>query len=193
MFDCKPATDYAGVFVIEKGETVLDTSELGTYRRLVDEKYAEVAELLANLPAEALLWKPFEVSPWRGPAASFGWLIAHAISSTVYLLRRATWIAGHITWDAVDGDEGGDEFGPANLDPTYLSGRAARTHVIAQEILARLTPADLDRNRPHPRQPERLLVARYDLQHAIEHMSQHIGHAQVTRQMWEIERGTASE
>lgn len=43
-----------------------ETSEIATYRRLLGDKYAEVDELLADLPAEALAWKPFENSPWKG-------------------------------------------------------------------------------------------------------------------------------
>ncbi|MBW7886094.1 MAG: hypothetical protein H3C34_26390, partial [Caldilineaceae bacterium] len=49
-------------------------SELATYRRLFDFKYEEIEELLAGLPAAALTWKPFESSPWQGPAGSIGWL-----------------------------------------------------------------------------------------------------------------------
>ena len=82
------------------------TSELGTYRRLFDEKYAELSELLTDLPADALLWRPFAVSPWKGEAGTLGWLIAHGMSSTVYLLKRAEWTMGRIEWEAVDGDQG---------------------------------------------------------------------------------------
>ena len=64
-------------------------AEVTTYRQLFAERYAEVKELLADLPAAALLWKPFEQSPWQGPSNSLGLIIAHTVSSTVYLLRRA--------------------------------------------------------------------------------------------------------
>ena len=66
-----------------------NTSEIETYRRMFDDRYAEIDELLADLPAEALLWKPFESSPWKGSAGHLGWIIAHAISSAIYLMRRA--------------------------------------------------------------------------------------------------------
>lgn len=79
------------------------TSEPATYRQLFDNMVHDIELLLEDLPAEALLWKPFEHSPWRGPAGSLGWLIAHAISSTYYLLRRAEWMMGRLEWNAVDG------------------------------------------------------------------------------------------
>ena len=166
-----------------------NTSEVATYRRLLEVKYRELDELLADLPAEALLWKPFEESPWKGPAGSLGWLVAHGVSATVYLLRRAEWMAGKRAWEAVDGDEGDDEFGPANLDPAYLQDRVKRTQLLVNEILDTLTEDDLNQSRPYPPRPERQLTVRYDIQHAIEHLSQHIGHAQLTRQLWAVQQG----
>lgn len=166
----------------------MDTSELATYRRIFDQKYADIDQLLGDLPAEALTWKPFESSPWQGPAGSLGWLIAHAVSSTVYLLKRAEWTMERIEWKEVNGDEGNDEFGPANLDPAYLRDRARRTQAYVHQFLDSVSPADLECSRPHARRPELIFSVRYDVQHAFEHMSQHIGHAQLTRQLWAVEQ-----
>ena len=66
-----------------KPETTLDTSEIGTLRRLFDNLYGDVEALLADLPNEALLWKPFENSPWQGTSNSVGKIVAHAVSSNV--------------------------------------------------------------------------------------------------------------
>lgn len=165
-----------------------DSSEIGTYRRLFDEKYAELEALLDSLPTDALLWQPFERSPWQGPSAPLGKIVAHAVSSTVYLLRRAKWAMGRIAeWKQVDGDEGREEFGPANHDPAYLRARVRRSQEFVHAYLNSLGAADLDAARPHPRRPERVFTVRYDTQHAIEHLSQHIGHAQITRQLWALQ------
>lgn len=160
--------------------------EIEVYRRLFAEKAAELEQLLADLPAAALHWKPFDASPWQGPAASLGWLVAHGVSSTVYLLKRAEYTLGRIAWDAVDGDEGAEEFGPANHDPAYLLARVRRTQAYVDAFLATLSTGDLDQTRAHPLVPERTLSARYDVVHALEHLSQHIGHAQLTRQLWAL-------
>jgi len=162
-------------------------SELATYRQLFNNMAGDINLLLDDLPAEALLWKPFEFSPWRGPAGSLGWLIAHAISSTYYLLRRAEWIMGRIEWQAVDGDEGSEEFGASSHDPAYLRARSQRMLDYVHLLLDSLTPHDLDASRPHPKQPDRILTVRYDIQHAFEHMSRHIGHAELTRQLWAVQ------
>lgn len=163
------------------------TGEIQTYQKLFAEKYRELDLLLDELPAAALLWKPFDQSPWQGPAGSLGWLVAHSISSTVYLLRRAEWMLGRIEWEAVDGDEGSTEFSPANHDPSYLRSRAERSHHYVRTLLDSLRAADLEGSRPHPQRPGRMLTVRYDIQHTIEHMSQHIGHAQLTRQLWALQ------
>ena len=162
-----------------------DPSEIATYRRVFDSKYKEIEALLKDLPAPALTLKPFEESPWKGPSGSLGWLIAHNVSSTVYLLRRAEWQMGRIEWGDINGDEGDEEFGPANLDPAYLAARAKRTQEWVHIFLDSLRPQDLEQGKPHPVN-QRSLTVRYDIQHAIEHMSQHNGHAQLTRQLWAL-------
>ena len=166
-----------------------DTSEIGTYRRLFADKFAEVEQLLADLPSDALTWKPFERSPWQGAAGSLGWLIAHAISSTVYLLKRAEWTMGRIEWSEVQGDQGKEEFTAANHDPANMRARADAAQSYVQQLLDSLTYAELDASRPHVKRPELVFTARFDIQHAIEHISQHIGHAQLTRQLWALQDG----
>ena len=55
-----------------------ESGELVIYQRLFAEKYAEVLQLLEELPGEALLWKPFEHSPWQGESNTLGLIVAHA-------------------------------------------------------------------------------------------------------------------
>lgn len=165
-----------------------ETSELATYRRLFGDKFRELEELLADLPDEALVWKPFETSPWHGPSGSLGWLVAHGVSSTVYLLRRVDYSLGRIEWGDVQGDEGREEFGPANHQVAYLLQRVSRTRDFVNAFLDSLSPVDLDGSRAHPARPAELTV-RFDMQHALEHLSQHIGHAQLTRQLWSLAAG----
>ncbi len=164
------------------------TTEIATYRQLFDEKYEELAQLLADLPAEALLWRPFEESPWQGPSSTLGLIIAHSVSSAVYLLRRAEYAMGRCEWADVDGDEGQEEFGPANHDPAYLQARIQRTQAYVHQLLDSLSAVDLEQSRAHPKRTNRIFSARYDIIHAFEHMSQHIGHGQLTRQLWALQQ-----
>ena len=162
----------------------ISTSELAIYRGMFDDRYAEIDELLADLPAEALLWKPFESSPWKGTSGQLGWIIAHAMSSAIYLMRRAEWTMGKREWKEIEGDQGRDEFSQANHDPENMRQRAKLTHDLINQMLDSITTTDLDASRPHPKRPEMVFTARYDIIHAFEHFSQHIGHAQLTRQLW---------
>lgn len=166
--------------------TEIVTSELGTYRQIFDALFADVEKLLDGLPDTALVWKPFETSPWEGPSAELGRIIAHAASSTYYLLRRAEYSMGRREWTTVDGDEGREEFGPANHEVAYLRARVARTQAYVHEFLDSLTPADLETHRTNPK-GTRTFTARHDIVHAFEHFSQHVGHAQLTRQLWAIQ------
>lgn len=163
-------------------------AELNTYRRLIRQKDGEIQAILADLPAEALLWKPFEGEAWGNPCNTLGEIVAHAISSTVYLARRSDWVLGKIPWEEVDGDEGAEEFGPANHDVTHLQVRSQRMVETVNAILDTFDAQTLAASRPHP-VVQRPVNVRYDIQHAIEHMSQHIGHAQLTRQLWEKRTG----
>jgi len=163
------------------------SAEVTTLLRLFDDRFAEVEELLSDLPAEALLWKPFDESPWKGPSGQLGWVVAHALSSTVYLLRRAQWVNELIDWKQVEGDEGRDEFGPANHDPAWLLERCRRVRALVHELLPTFTDEMLAATRPHARRPELIFTARQEVVHALDHLAQHLGHAQLTRQLWALQ------
>jgi hypothetical protein len=66
-----------------------------------------------------------------------------------------------------------------------MRARARRTQEYVHGFLASLNAGDLDSSRPHAKRPELVFTARFEIQHAIEHLSQHIGHAGITRQLWE--------
>ncbi len=167
-------------------ESTLDTSEVAILRRLFDNNFQDLEQLLADLPNEALLWRPFETSPWQGESNTLGKIIAHAISSAVYLLSRASYSMGRSEWNEVEGDEGREEFGPANHDVVYLRARAKRTQEYVHRFLDGVTSADLGASRAHPKRPI-TFIARHDAFHALDHLAQHIGHGQLTRQLWAIQ------
>lgn len=158
-------------------------TELDTYRRMFRTLFAQVDEILDGIPPEALLFKPFETSPWKGPSASVGWIVAHAVSSTVYLMRQAQYVAGQIGWDGVAGDQGADEFTAANHEPANMRARTKVALETTLAILDGLKAAELDAERPNPNRPDRVMTARWCVTHAFDHLSQHIGHAQLTRQL----------
>ncbi len=170
-----------------QADAVIDTSESAVYKRLFDNAFQDLEKLLTDLPNEALLWKPFEQSPWQGPSSSVGFVVAHALSSTVYLLRRAEYAMGRCEWSEVEGDEGSEEFGPANHDVGYLLARAKRTQDFVHQFLASVDSTNLSTSRAHPKRATTTFIARQDAVHALDHLTQHIGHGQLTRQLWAIQ------
>lgn len=160
------------------------TSELATYRRLFDEKFRQLDQLLAGLSPEGLLWKPFEGEAWGDSCNPVGWIAAHSISSTIFLLRRAEYTLQRREWADVDGDRGAFEFSEEDHDASALQERAQAAQIVVAHFLETLDGDDLDEGGIHPI-AQRPITVRYDIQHAIEHMAQHIGHGQITRQLWE--------
>ena len=158
-------------------------TEIDNYRRNFGHVYGQLDEVLDGISPKALLFQPFVSSPWMGPSGSTGWLLAHAMSSAVFLMRQAEYAAGKIGWDDIAGDQGAEEFSPANHDPANMRARSKATLATVNAILNGLTAADLDAERPHPRRPERTLTTRWCITNAIDHLSQHVGHAQLTRQL----------
>lgn len=166
-------------------DTNTTTGELAAYGRAFDNVYKQLYAVMEGLPSAALLWKPFDESPWQGTSSTLGYILAHGASSTVYLLRRAEYAMGRCEWGAVEGDEGREEFGPANHDIAYLRARVERSQAFVHDFLARVTPADLDAERAHPKRPT-TFSARGDVIHALDHLAQHLGQAELTRQLWAI-------
>ena len=68
-----------------------------------------------------------------------------------------------------------------------LRARLADASVYAQNTLTRLTLGDLEQERVSPRDGRMFSVA-WALLHALEHTAIHLGHIQITRQLWEQQK-----
>ena len=69
---------------------------------------------------------------------------------------------GRIESGDINGDEGDEEFGPANLYPAYLAARVKRTQELVHTFLDSLIPADLENGKLDPASQDPLTV-RYDI------------------------------
>lgn len=176
-----------------KGQAVTATNEIDALLSLYAGRFEDVALVLDDLPSEALVWRPFAHSPWQGESGELGRIIAHALSSTYWLIRVAEFAAGRCEWDAVQGDEGEEEFGPANLGIAHLRERNARARAFVFATLPTFDAAALDAVRDDPRRPGRTLNARRMIVHALEHLAEHVGHAHLTRQLWALHEASSAE
>lgn len=126
---------------------------------------------LDGLPPEALDWSP-------GPEMnSLTVLATHAAAATRYLIG-----------DVVAGDPSGrvreEEFRAAGVDVAALSQRLANVSTYVQGVVATLSAADLGQEHFSP-QHNRHFTTAWCMFRTLDHLAEHMGHAQLTRLLWE--------
>lgn len=138
--------------------------------------HAGLSAAIAELPLQALDWTP-------GPEMnSLGVLVAHTAGSERF------WI-GDIAAQRPSGRVRAREFEVEGRDAAALQALMDRALAFAEEVLAGLALADLAAERETP--DGRIVTVGWALLHALEHTAQHMGHCQLTRQLWEEKTGAA--
>jgi uncharacterized damage-inducible protein DinB len=142
------------------------------YREWLRALHAAMAKSLDGLPRDALDWSP-------GPEInSLAVLATHVAGAERY------WIG------AVAGGQATDrvrevEFEAMGKDAAALVGELEAALAESDAVLAQLAVADLGAARVAPLSGKRVTVA-WALVHALEHTAQHVGHMELTRQLWEL-------
>jgi len=147
--------------------------EVETCLSLLDGLRRAVAEVLEGLPAEALNWRPLEGTEEHATnslAATF----AHLTGSQRY------WV-GQIV-----GGRDARRVREAEFHATADSAAALReqldeTYALMREVLAAVTAEQLDETVDTG---SRTVTRRWAMLHALEHSAVHVGHMQLTRQLW---------
>jgi uncharacterized damage-inducible protein DinB len=140
---------------------------------MIDDLRNQVCELVAGLPAEALNWRPLEG------------IEEHATNSLAVL---ATHVAGaeHYWMGEVVGGRPPTRDRDAELvtkvqDAGALVQLLEETGVETGEVLAHLKVYDLDGTREAR---GRMVAVRWCILHVIDHTALHLGHMQLTYQLW---------
>lgn len=141
------------------------------YWRCFQELHDHIERAIEGLPQEALDWVP-------GPDMnSLCVLVVHVTGAERY------WIG-----DIVAGDPSGRdreaEFRAQGLDAMTLKKRLADTKAYSQGVLEKLTMEHLEKVCASPRDGRKFTVA-WSLAHALAHTAAHVGHMQITRQLWD--------
>lgn len=126
---------------------------------------------LEGLPQEALDWSP-------GPEMnSLTVLVTHTAAALRYLIG-----------DLVAGEPSNrvreQEFRAMGGDAAALSQRLAEVSAYCRKVVTQLSVADLDQMRISPQHKREFTVA-LCLFRSLDHMAEHMGHAQMTRLLWE--------
>jgi uncharacterized damage-inducible protein DinB len=140
--------------------------------------HAQIGTAIEDLPQEALDWVPGE------GMNSLSVLVVHTTGSESY------WI-GEVAGGRPSGRDRDAEFRAHGLTEADLRRRLADGLESARSVLEDLTLQDLERERISPRDGRRLTVG-WALAHALEHTGLHLGHIQITRQLWD-QRGSLSQ
>jgi len=158
-------------------------SELDNYRRRLDDLRRQVCELIAGLPAEALNWRPIEGAKDEHATNSLAVLATHIAGAEHF------WIAEVIGGRPATRDRDA-EFAAQAGDAAELCRRLEATGVETAEVLAALSAADpsgrasgqsLDGVREAR---GRTVPVRWGILHVVDHTALHLGHMQLTLQLW---------
>jgi hypothetical protein len=130
---------------------------------------------LEGLPAEALDWSP------GSQMNSLTVLATHAAAATRYLI-------GDVIGGVPSGRVREAEFRATGGDAAALAARLVEAATFAEDVVANLSAEELGAERFSPQHKGNYTVA-WCMFRALDHLAEHMGHAQLTRLLWEKEKG----
>ena len=133
----------------------------------------QVKKGLEGLPNEALDWRP---TKGQGDLAtnSMVSIVTHLAGSETFWMKEV--IGGrpiHRDREA--------EFVARGVSASELQAKLDAAAKVAVEILSSLTAAQLNESRKFR---DRMVTVRWAILHVLEHTATHLGHIQLTRQLW---------
>jgi hypothetical protein len=141
------------------------------YVQLLNDLYQGFEEAIKGLSVEALDWTP-------GPDMnSLCVLIVHTTGATRFLV-------GDVITGISSNRDRPAEFRASGLAEAALKVKLAESKEFVRGVLDTLTPDDLTKTRFMPERNKTYTYAEAIL-HALEHIGLHVGHAQITRQLWD--------
>ena len=139
--------------------------------------HAEIEKAIEGLQPTALDWVPgADMNP-------MGVLVVHAIGAERF------WI-GDVALGDPSGRDRPAEFRTRGLEAEALIARLRGQNEYVRGALGRLSTSDLERTRLSPRDGKAYPLV-WCLFHALDHTALHLGHVQMTRQLWD-QKGAAT-
>lgn len=156
-------------------------AELQNYLTRIEDLRGQIASLITDLPAEALNWLPIEKSDDHA-MNSLAALASHTAGAEQFWIHEA--IGGLVATRDRDG-----ELATQATDATALLEKLAATGATTRRILTELDPAELDATRTVR---DRIVPVRWGIVHIIDHTALHLGHMQITYQLWHGGQGVVA-
>ncbi len=158
---------------IEMKRTARMISERENYLQRIEDLRSQVGKLISGLRVAALNWRPLETSE-DAALNSLAVLTAHIAGAEHF------WVSEGIGRRPATRNRQA-EFAVTAADPGELASLLERTGVETREVFSRLDDAELDRERTIE---GRHVPVRWGLLHVIDHTALHLGHMQLTYQLW---------
>jgi uncharacterized damage-inducible protein DinB len=147
--------------------------EIQGYLTTLNELQDQIKSLLEGLPQDALDWRPIQGA---GELAtnSLAAVVTHLAGSETYFMKE---IIGR---QPIQRDREA-EFVTRGVNVSALRTRLEAAAKSAEEVLSPMTEGQLEEGRKFR---DRQVTVRWSILHVIEHTAQHVGHMQLTRQLW---------
>ena len=153
-------------------------TELQNYLQRIENLRGQISDLIAAMPIEALNWRPIEggndhvinslaVLAVHVAGAEHSWM-AEVIAGRPKTRRREAEFAAQVD------------------DPAELMALLDNVADETRAIFAKLQPADLDDTREVK---GKTIPVRWVILHVIDHLALHLGHMQITYQLWQGGQG----
>lgn len=137
--------------------------------------FQDFKKAIAGLPQEALDWVPGE------EMNSLCVLVVHTTGATRY------WV-GDVAFEEPSGRDRNAEFAAKGYTETELITMIDACEAYIRAGLPKLTADDMGKMIVEPGRTREFGVG-WSLVHALEHVGLHLGHAQITRQLWDQRQG----
>jgi uncharacterized damage-inducible protein DinB len=156
------------------------TPELEHYLKFFEWLHDQMKALVNELPAEGLNWRPLPGKASDEVTNSLGVLVAHVTGSERY------WV-GEVAGGRPAQRDRPAEFRTQAADSRDLASRVDSALGLLREVLGELSPGTLAEAVALKNET---VTRRWAVVHALEHAAMHVGHMQLTRQLWDA-RGSA--
>jgi hypothetical protein len=148
-------------------------AEIQGYVTTMNELWDQIKGMLDGLPQEALDWRPIQ---GEGELAtnSLAVMAAHLAGSGTYLIKEV------IGRQPIQRDREA-EFVTRGVNATTLKARVDAASKSIEQVLSPFTAGQMEEDRKYR---DRTATVRWITLHVIEHTALHLGHMQITRQLW---------
>lgn len=156
-------------------------AELENYLQRIEDLRGQVSDLIADLPGEALNWRPIEDAEGH-VTNSLAALAAHIAGAEHF------WV-GEVVGGLPPTRDRDAEFGSQSTDASELRRLLERVGAETRAVLSALPEADLNGTREVK---GRMVSVRWSILHVVDHTALHLGHMQITYQLWNDGKGRPS-